>query len=104
MKARELLFTCEQIDADQAEHIGLVNKVVPADELDREVTELAAKIIKNSQASIRAIKSSIKQGMKVDLETGLKIEANVYREFHEQKHEAKETEVRLRAFVEKNAD
>ena len=82
MKARELIFTSEPVKADEAGRIGLVNKVVPAGELDKEVSELAAKIIKNNQTSIRVIKSLIKQGMKVDLKSGLEIEADAFMKRH----------------------
>ena len=42
-KAKEIVFTQEMIDASEAERIGLVNKVVPADQLDSAVEELANK-------------------------------------------------------------
>jgi enoyl-CoA hydratase len=41
---RELLFTGDTIDADEAHRIGLVNKIVPAEEMDAEVSRLIARI------------------------------------------------------------
>lgn len=75
MKAKELSFTAEMIPAQEAERIGLINKVVPADRLEQEAEELAAKMLSNSWGSLAAYKTLINQGMKVDLATGLKIEA-----------------------------
>ncbi len=44
-RAREMLLTCEPIDARTALDWGLVNRVVPPDQLDNAVNELAAKLI-----------------------------------------------------------
>jgi enoyl-CoA hydratase/carnithine racemase len=75
IRAKELMFTSEMIDARQAEQIGLVNKVVPEDKLDDAVAELARKIASNSAKSLRIIKSLINRGMEVDFATGLRLEA-----------------------------
>ncbi len=75
MKAKELSFTAEMISAQEAERIGLINKVVPAESLEPAARELAAKMLNNSRGSLAAYKTLINQGMKVDLATGLKIEA-----------------------------
>lgn len=55
-KARELLFTAENIDGKEAERIGLVNKAVPADRLMDEARKMAGKIAENSPFSIKMIK------------------------------------------------
>jgi enoyl-CoA hydratase len=75
LKAKELMFTSEMIDAREAEKIGLVNKVVPDDKLDEAVAELARKIAANSVKSIKVLKSLINRGMEVDYATGLRMEA-----------------------------
>ena len=75
LKAKEMMFTSEMIDATEAERIGLVNKVVPADKLEEAVDELTAKLLKNSAKSISFIKTLINRGMEVDFATGLKMEA-----------------------------
>ena len=85
MKAKEMLFTCEPISAAEAEHLGLVNKVVPPDKLDEAAEELARKIIKNSQDTIRAAKYVMNQGIKWGVGVGLEMELHEYlkhREMH----------------------
>jgi enoyl-CoA hydratase/carnithine racemase len=75
MKAKELAFTADMLSAQEAERIGLINKVVPADKLEEATKELAEKMLSNSRGSIAAYKYLIDQGMKADLATGLKLEA-----------------------------
>ena len=55
-KARELLFTAEYINGEEAERIGLVNKAVPLDELMDETFAMAKKIAANSSFSLKLIK------------------------------------------------
>lgn len=74
-KAKELMFTCDMISASEAERIGIVNKVVPAEKLEEATMEMAEKILKNIPETVSRIKSLVNQGMNTDLETGLKMEA-----------------------------
>jgi enoyl-CoA hydratase/carnithine racemase len=55
---RELLFTGEAVDATAAHELGLVNRVVPAGELDRVATTLAQQIARNAPLSLRVMKAS----------------------------------------------
>ena len=52
-QAMEMLMTGDLINAETAERYGLVNRVVPAEHLDSEVTQLAEKINTKSPAAIR---------------------------------------------------
>jgi len=58
-KARELLFTAENITGEEAERIGLVNKAVPLDRLMDETYIMAEKIAQNSVFSISMIKKGL---------------------------------------------
>jgi enoyl-CoA hydratase len=78
-KAKELLFTCEPITATEAERIGLVNRVVPADALDAFVHELAVKIMRNDRAAIRTAKYLVNEGQKWGTAVGLELEMREYR-------------------------
>ncbi len=55
---RELLFTGEAVDAATAHALGLVNRVVPAADLERTATTLAQQIARNAPLSLRAMKAS----------------------------------------------
>ena len=98
LKAKEIFFTCDMINASEAERIGLVNKVVPHEELDETVHELTSKILANSRASIRIQKSLLNRGLRLDYASALKLEKE------ESPGRTDETESRLRAFVARNKD
>jgi naphthoate synthase len=55
-KAREIWFLCDQYDAQEALDMGLVNKVVPMDQLEDTVLEWCAKIQAKSPLAIRMLK------------------------------------------------
>jgi naphthoate synthase len=57
-KAREIWYLCRQYDAVQAERMGLVNAVVPLEELECEGVAWAKDILRNSPLAIRMLKSS----------------------------------------------
>ena len=57
-KAREIWFLCDQYDAQEALDMGLVNKVVPLDELEPTTIEWCRKIMEKSPLAIRMLKAS----------------------------------------------
>ena len=65
-KAKELLFTGDEVSADEALRIGLLNQVVPADEVVETALGMAERIAANSPASIRALKEIIDLALPVD--------------------------------------
>ena len=73
-KAKELSFTCKPISGKEAEKIGLVNRAVPLEELDKTVLELANDILQNSAQTIAAMKHLYNEGIHTTLEQGLKME------------------------------
>jgi enoyl-CoA hydratase/carnithine racemase len=60
-KTNELLFTGEAVAAETARTLGLVNRVVPADELDSSVVSLARQIVQNAPLSVRAMKAFVQR-------------------------------------------
>ena len=57
-KAREIWFLCRPYDAQQALQMGLVNTVVPVDELERETVQWCREILANSNIAIRMLKAA----------------------------------------------
>lgn len=77
-KAKEIIFTTNMINSEEAEKIGLVNKVVPQDELMSETEEMAKKIAAQGQIAVRYSKNAINRGIETDIETGMDIERNLF--------------------------
>lgn len=70
-RALELLWTADFIEAPEAERLGIVNRVVPAERLGEETYALARRIADGPQVSIRMIKRLVYQSMRLDLRTHL---------------------------------
>jgi enoyl-CoA hydratase len=73
-KAKELAFTGEFIDAQEALRIGMVNYVVPAAELEKKTLELCEVIGKRSPMSLRLTRCAIDQGLHCSFEQIMEIE------------------------------
>lgn len=73
--ALELMYTAELIDATEAKRIGIVSRVVPANDLMKIVKELAAKIVQQPPLSVELTKKMVWRGLfdklarQIDLET-----------------------------------
>ena len=74
-KAKELIYTAQNIKADEAYRIGLVNKVVPLESLMDEAKAMANKIMANAPIAVRLCKDAINRGMQVDIDKAVAIEA-----------------------------
>jgi len=74
-KAYEMFWSCDWVDAQEAERIGLVSRVVPESELMETTLSFARKVAAGAPLSIRTIKKLIRQGLQTDLNTALDIVA-----------------------------
>lgn len=57
-KAREIWYLCRQYSAKEAEDMGLINKVVPLDQLERETVQWAQEMLEKSPTALRFLKAS----------------------------------------------
>ncbi|WP_289688174.1 enoyl-CoA hydratase-related protein [Faecalibaculum rodentium] len=69
--AKEMIFTARNIKADKAEKIGLVNAVVPAEELMATVEKMAAGIAKNAPIAVAQAKKAINNGLNGTIDEGI---------------------------------
>jgi len=74
-KALELFLTGDVIDAKEAERIGMVNKAVPPEELEKYTYEMAEKLAKKAPIAIGMIKELMYKGLNMDLPAELDLEA-----------------------------
>lgn len=77
-KAKELIFTCKVINGVEAARIGLVNKVVPPEELMDAALDMANTIASKGQLAVRFAKTAINKGIDTDIETGIVIEKDLF--------------------------
>jgi enoyl-CoA hydratase len=79
-KAKEMIFTGDMVDAQTAHSIGLVNQVVPADQLMNVCMELANKIASKGPTAVKMAKKVINQGIQARLEEGSAYETRDFAE------------------------
>jgi enoyl-CoA hydratase len=75
-RALELLLTGAMIDAQEAWRIGLVNRVVPADQLLEDSRRLLAAILENGPLAVQACLSLVDRGLDLGLDDALALEAS----------------------------
>jgi Enoyl-CoA hydratase/carnithine racemase len=76
--AKYLIYSGEIIDADEAYRMGLVQKVYPAETLLEEAEKFASKMMTKAPIGLKMSKVAIRNGLNVDLRTGIAIEAEAY--------------------------
>lgn len=96
-RASEFLFTGDDIDAKKAEQMGLVNRVVPPDQLKAVVWELASRLSKGASKAIAATKATMNRfilpALRADLEYSIYAQSRLF--------ETEDHREALRAFREK---
>ncbi|HWX45499.1 MAG TPA: enoyl-CoA hydratase/isomerase family protein [Solirubrobacteraceae bacterium] len=76
-RAKELIMTARSIDASEAEHIGLVNRVVPAEELEAATQALVEELLANSHVAVGRAKRVIDASARPALAATLEMEVSV---------------------------
>ncbi|GHU42841.1 short-chain-enoyl-CoA hydratase [Clostridia bacterium] len=79
-RAKELIFTCDNIDAAEAYRIGLVNKVVPKEELLDTAKKIATKILGKASHAVSVAKKAINEGYDLDIKAAVALEAKLFGE------------------------
>jgi enoyl-CoA hydratase/carnithine racemase len=74
-RARELMFTAERVDATRCERIGLVNRVVPDDQLHAEAFALAKSLAEGPTLALRYMKDNLDEALLFDYATARDHEA-----------------------------
>ncbi|HVE72230.1 MAG TPA: enoyl-CoA hydratase-related protein [Thermoanaerobaculia bacterium] len=77
-KALELILTGDRVKADEAERIGLVNRVVPADQLMTVAEEMARTIAKRGPLAVRAAIEAVMSGSEMPFDEGQILEATLF--------------------------
>jgi enoyl-CoA hydratase len=77
-KALELILTAKRLTSEEAHEIGLVTRVVNKDNFFEEVHAFVEPMLSNGPVALQQAKYAVKNGMNVDLQTGLQIERKAY--------------------------
>jgi len=77
-RARLMIYGGDMIDAETARQWGLVNRVVKPEALLAEATKLAAALVAKPKVALAQAKMAIQHGLDLDLENGLRLEAEAF--------------------------
>lgn len=77
-RAKELIYSANNINAEEAYRVGLVNHVYPLESLMDEAKKLAKKISSKAPLAVRLSKNQITRGMQADIDTAMLIEADMF--------------------------
>lgn len=77
-RAKDLIFSGRFVSADEAQRIGLVDRVVAPDEVLAEAMAWATELARGPGIAMRAVKRVIDNGLDVDLDTGLEMERMLF--------------------------
>jgi enoyl-CoA hydratase/carnithine racemase len=95
-KAKEIIFSGRFVAADEALRIGLVDKVVPADEVYATALAWMRTFVGGPAYALRAAKEAVDRGIEADLDTGLEIERMLFAALFA----TKDREIGMSSFVE----
>ena len=75
-----MLLTGDNVSAQEAYNLGLVNKVVPQGELLKHARDLAMRISSRGKPAIQRIMKAVREGMELSLDQALALEAKLFGE------------------------
>lgn len=96
-RAKELVFSGDIINAEEAWRVGLVNKLVPAEQLLPEAKKWAKRLAGRGSLALRMAKSAINEGVRMDLQLGLQYEHKCFSTLFS----TKDQKEGMQAFLEK---
>jgi 2-(1,2-epoxy-1,2-dihydrophenyl)acetyl-CoA isomerase len=96
-KARELYYFSDRLSATEAEQLGLVNAVLPTDQLEADVLNRARRLAAGPRVAHRYMKDALNRAVQSDLLDCLDLEAS----FHNHTGRTEDHQEAARAFVEK---
>ena len=76
--AKYMIYTARNIKADEAYRIGLVNQVVPAEELMATAEKLASIIAGNAPIAVRNCKKAVNDGLEVNMDDAIVVEEKLF--------------------------
>lgn len=79
-RAKELIFTARRLGAEEANRLGVVDRVVPAGQALESALALAREILPNGPIALRMAKRAIQGGLELDMAGGLALEEACYAE------------------------
>ena len=95
--AKQMIFTGQNIKAEEAYRIGLVNAIYPQAELLNEAKKLATTIAKNGANAIKNSKKAINDGYQMEIDKAIQIEEQLFGECFQ----SDEQVIRMKKFLEK---
>jgi enoyl-CoA hydratase len=95
-RAKDLIFTGRFVKAEEALAIGLVDRVLPADQVYAEAVAWAGQFAGAASYALRAAKDCVDRGLETDLETGLEIERQQFAALFA----TEDRDIGMRSFVE----
>lgn len=99
-KAKELLFTCRNIKAEEAQSIGLVSAVYPVETLVEEAIKMANRIASQAPIAIRNIKKAVNEGLDLPIDQAIQLEVGLFAACFA----TQDQKVGMQAFLEKRKD
>ncbi|BBB00286.1 putative enoyl-CoA hydratase [Actinacidiphila reveromycinica] len=95
-RAKDLIFTGRMVEAADALAIGLVDRVVPADEVHAQALQWARRLARGPAYALRAAKEAVDGGLDTDLTSGLTLERNLFAGLFA----TEDREIGMRSFIE----